>query len=817
MTKLLQDLRYALRQLRISPVFALVAIASLALGIGANTAIFQLLDTVRLRPLPIPHPEQLAEIRIVGGNEGFGINNGAYGQLTRPVWWEIKEHHEPFSGVFAWSAYDARIGRGSNSRPAKALEASGEFFAVLGIQAWRGRLFGVGDGPDSACKNPGVVVSYSYWRSQMAERELGGNDSLIVDGRPEAVIGVTPPGFFGLSVGDSFDIAVPLCRSNDERAEVFDVTVMGRLRPGWSLQRASAQMGAASGGIFEANAPAGYSSEHIQTFKNFKLGVYGASTGVSLLRDQYDRSLWLLLAITALVLLIACANLANLMLVRASGREREFAVRLAIGASRADLLRQSLVESGLIAVMGTAAGIVLAQGLTRVLIWSLSADNNVIALATGVDWRVLLFAASVAVSTCLIFGVVPALRSVSAQPVTSMKSGGRGMTGARERFSAQRMLVVAQISVSLVLLVGALLFVRSFRGLMNLDTGMREKGITLAFFEFSDLHLPKDGLAEFKRQLLTEVRAVPGILDAATTTHVPLLGGSWEHQIRVDAIEDSSKFTWVSPGYFEVMGIPVLEGRGFAETDTSASTRVAVVNQTFVRQFLGGINPIGHTLRTSPEPQYPSTVYEIVGVIPDTKYNDIRGITPPMVFAPASQFPAQGPWVAMMIYANASPEIAIKRRLAETHPAIVTLFSDFRSDVTDGLKRERLLAMLSGFFGALAALLAMVGLYGVMSYMVARRRNEIGIRVALGANRGQVIAMVMREAARLILIGAAAGTLLSLAAGRGAKVLLFELKPHDPLTLAASVLLLAVVAACASFLPARRAAKVDPMEALRYE
>jgi predicted permease len=816
MTKLLQDLRYALRQLRISPAFALVAIASLALGIGANTAIFQLLDAVRLRRLPIHHPEQLAEIRIVGGNEGFGVNNGTYGQLTRPVWWEIKEHREPFSGVFAWSTYDARIGRGSDSHPAKAIEASGEFFSVLGIQPWRGRLFGVGDGPESACKNPGVVVSYPYWQSQMAGREIGSNDTLIVDGMPEPVIGVTPPGFFGLSVGDSFDIAVPFCRSKDERAEVFDVTVMGRLRPGWSLGRASAQMSAASTGIFEGTAPSGYDSEHIETFKNFKLGVYTASTGVSLLRDDYDRSLWLLLGITALVLLIACANLANLMLVRASVREREFAVRLAIGASRVDLLRQSLTESGLIAIVGTAAGIALAQVLSRVLIWSLSTDNNV-ALATGIDWRVLLFAASVAVSTCLIFGVVPALRSVSAQPVTAMKSGGRGMSGGRERFSAQRFLVVAQISVSLVLLVGALLFVRSFRSLMNLDTGMREKGITLAFFGFNDLHLPKDRLPEFKRDLLNEVRSVPGVLDAATTTNVPLLGGSWEHNIRIGDREGFSKFTWVSPDYFQTIGVPVLEGRGIAESDMAMSPRIAVVNQTFVRQFLGGANPIGHTLRTSPEPQYPETVYEIVGVIPDTKYNDIRAGTPPMAFAPASQFPADGPWVAMMIYANASPETAIKRRLAEIHPEVVTFFSDFRSDITDGLKRERLLAMLSGFFGALAALLAMVGLYGVMSYMVARRRNEIGIRVALGADRGQVISMVMREAARLILIGAAAGTLLSLAAGRGAESLLFELKPHDPLTLAASVLLLAIVAACASFLPARRAAKVDPMEALRYE
>jgi predicted permease len=817
MTKLLQDLRYAFRQMRTAPAFAFVAIASLALGIGANAAIFQLIDAVRLRPLPISHPEQLAEIRIAGGNKGFGVTNGMYGELTRPVWWELKEHHEPFSGVFAWSTYDARIGRGNESHTVKALEASGEFFSVLGIQPWRGRLFGVGDGPESACTNPGVVVSYPYWQSRMAGRELANKETLVLDGMLEPVIGVTPPGFSGLAVGDSFDIAVPLCRSKGERAEDFDVSVMGRLEPGWSLDRASARMGAASAGIFEATAPSGYSSQLVQTFKNFRLGVYSASAGVSWLRGEYDRSLWLLLGITALVLLIACANLANLMLARASVREREFSVRLAIGASRFDLLRQSLAESGLIAVIGTALGVALAQGLSRVLIWSLSSENNAIVLATGIDWRVLLFAASVAVSTCLIFGVTPALRSVAAQPVTAMKSGGRGMIGGRERFSTQRMLVVAQISVSLVLLVGALLFVRSFRSLTTMNTGMREQGITLAFFQMNDLHLPKDRLAEFKRQLLNEVRTIPGVLDAATTTTIPLLGGSWTHTIHAGAAEGESKFSWVSPDYFKTMGIPVLEGRAVEESDTMASPRVAVVNQTFVRRFFGSANPVGQTLRTSAEPQYPETVYEIVGVIPDTKYNDVRGGTPPMAFAPALQYPNDGPWVAMMVYANTSPETAIKRRLAETHPEVVASFSDFRSDVTDGLKRERLLAILSGFFGVLAALLAMVGLYGVMSYMIARRRNEIGVRVALGANQSQVILMVMREAAKLLLVGAFTGILLSLAAGRGAESLLFGLKPHDPLTLAASVLLLLVVAAGASLLPAWRAAKVDPMEALRYE
>ncbi|HEV7218226.1 MAG TPA: ABC transporter permease [Terriglobales bacterium] len=817
MNGLIQDVRFALRQLRLSPGFALVAIASLALGIGANTAIFQLLDAVRLRSLPILHPEELAEIKIVGGTHGFGVTSSEYAQLTRPIWQELHEHHEPFAGVFAWSVQQQHVGKGSDSRTVRGLAVSGDFFPVLGVEPWRGRLLAPTDEQDGSCTISRVVVSYPYWQSQMGGRTLTGNETLMVEGHPADVIGVTAPAFFGLAVGEGFDIAFPFCHPKEIQRQVFDISVMGRLRPGWTLERASAQLGASSPGIFEATAPSGYSAKAIQQFKEYRLAAYSASEGVSWLRVIYDSSLKLLLAITGLVLLIACANLANLMLARATAREREIAVRLALGASRGRLLRQSLAESALIAGVGTVLGIALAQLLSRVLVWSFSAKSNPAVLDVGTDWRVLLFAAAAAILTCLVFGVAPALRSTRSEPVAAMKAGGRGLTGSRERFSAQRLMVVVQISVSLALLVGALLFVRSFRSLTTFDPGMREHGITLAFLEFEDSHIPPSRYEEFKRELLDQVRSVPGVLDAAITTNVPLLGGSWTHNIHTAAAEGASKFSWVSPGYFKTMGISLQAGRGFNDNDTTTSSRVAIVNQAFIRQFLGGANPIGQTLRTSPEPDYPSTVYEIVGVMPDTKYNDLRGETPPMAFAPASQFPAQGPGVALLIYSNSSPEIAVKHKIAEAHPEIVTQFSDFQQDIRDGLMRERLLAMLSGFFGLLAGLLAMVGLYGVISYMVARRRNEIGIRVALGSPRAQVVAMVMREAGQLLLIGVVIGIAISLIAGRSAGSLLFELKPYDPLTLSVSIALLSIISALASFLPARRAAKVDPMVALRYE
>jgi predicted permease len=813
-----QDLRYGVRTLRLSPGFAAVAIVSLALGIGANTAIFQLLDAVRLRSLPVQNPQELAEVKIVGGNHGMGMNQ-QYGELTRPIWQLIQGKPQAFSGMFAWSANQRYVGQGSEMRRFNGLWVTGDFFRVLGVRPWRGRLLMPEDA--GACPVTHAVVSYAYWQSHLAGREPGPDVKLIVNNDLVEIVGVAPPEFFGMSVGDNFDIALPFCQPKEElQRDIFEVSVMGRLKPGWTLARASAEMQTLSPGIFEATIPPGRDPGTIEMYKHFRLAAYPAAQGVSSLRESYDRSLWLLLGITGLVLLIACANLANLMLARSNTRERELAVRLALGASRARLVRQLLAESALLAAAGTALGIALAHALSGVLVWAISTEGSHVNLNTAMDWRVLLFATGVALLTCAAFGVLPALRAANAQPAAAMKAGGRGLTAGRERFSLQRLMVVTQISVSLVLLVAALLFVRSFRNLMTFDPGMRESGITTGFLGFWQSNLPPQRWVEFKRELLDEVRATPGVLNAATTTNSPLLGSSWEHGVRVGSVEANSKFTWVSPGYFDTMGIPIVRGRTFNQNDTATSTKIAVVNQTFVSKFLGGTDPIGQTFRSEQEGDYPSTLYEIVGVIPDTQYNDLRSQTPPMTFEPAAQLPAPGPWTGLMVHSNAPPAAigaTIKRRLASRHPDVIVELSDFQRDIRDELMPERLMAMLSGFFGLLAAVLAMVGLYGVISFLVARRRNEIGIRLALGAERGQVVAMVMREAGRLLLIGVLTGAALSLVAGRGAGSLLFGLKPYDPLTLITAALLLALIAVAASFLPARRASKLDPMVALRDE
>jgi predicted permease len=493
------------------------------------------------------------------------------------------------------------------------------------------------------------------------------------------------------------------------------------------------------------------------------------------------------------------------------------AVRLALGASRLRLFRQLLAECGLLAAIGAAVGIAVAQLLSRVLVWALSTESMSVKLRVDPDWRVLLFALGVAALTCVAFGAAPAFRATRTEPITAMNVAGRGLTTGRGPFSMQRMLIVAQIAVSLVLLVGALLFVRSFRNLMTVDSGMRQAGIGIAVMGFEQSHVSRDRYQEFKGQLLDEVRSVPGVLGAALTTNVPLLGGVWNMGVGARGL---SMFTWVSPGYFETMGIPLLRGRDFNQNDTRTSLPVAIVNQTFVRDFLGGADPLGKTVRSREEPNYPSTLYEIVGLIPDTKYNDLRGGKPAMAFVPASQFPDPGPWTVMMIHSQAEPAstmAGIRRTIAKSHPEILFEYQVFQRLLRDGMVRERLMAMLSGFFGLLAVLLAAVGLYGVISYVVARRRNEIGIRVALGAQRGQVVGMVMREASRLLVVGLVIGTALSLIVGRTAGSLLFGLTAHDPLTLAVASALLTVIAAWASYLPARRASNLDPMVALRLE
>jgi predicted permease len=820
----LQDLRFALRTLRKSPGFTTTATLTLALGIGANAAIFQLLDAVRLRSLPVADPASLVKVQIKGGLHDFGSSTDD-AALSTALWEQIRTQRGAFSEFFAWRSGRYAIGQGDQERLAEGLWVSGEMFPMLGIVPVRGRLFTPRD-DRPGCGTPGAVISYGLWQS-----EFGGKDSVIgsriaIYGHPTEVIGVAPPSFFGLDVGKQFEFAVPTCSlltyipgdSTPIRRDVFWLQVMGRLKPGWSLQQASAQLEAASRGIFEATVPSGYETSKLDFYREFRLTAYPGRRGISSFGKTYDTSLWLLLGTTGLVLLIACANLANLMLARAGTREKEMGVRLGLGASSGRIMQQLLLESLVLAVGGSILGIGLASLLSRTAVRMLSTEEDPFYLATNIDWRVLSFAVFVAVSTCLLFGLVPAFRSSRTEPSRVLKSGGRGTTAGRQRFSFQRTLVVSQIAFSLVLLVGALLFVRSFWNLMTLDPGFRETGTLRVYLNFRRLHLPLERYEPLKRELLEQIRSIPLVESAATSTHVPLDGSTFS--LGVGGTEAESKFTWVSPDYFRTMQIPLVAGRDFTDHDTAQSHPVAIVNETFVRQFLGGGNPVGKAIRTQAIPHYPENEYEIVGVVKGTKYGGLRDEIPPEVFAPAPQDPERSYFTNVFVRFSVPPSAAlsaVREKVSPLYPGMKTQYFVFQTEIRNGLVQERLMALLSGFFGALAALLAMIGLYGVISYIITMRRNEIGIRMALGASRPKVIGIVLRQTLALLALGVAIGLLLAVAVTSGARSMLYGLRPSDPLSLFGAAFFLAVVALAAGFWPAYQATRLDPMNALRYE
>jgi putative ABC transport system permease protein len=749
---------------------------------------------------------------------------------TNQIWERIKADQKVFSGMFAWSTDGFNLAQNGEVRSAQGLWVSGDFFRVLGVGPFLGRMFTPAD-DQRGCGSPGVVVSYRFWQREFAGDASAIGKKLTLDGHPLDVIGVTEASFFGLEIGRSFDVAVPICSeaifdkfSRLDHDSFWWLTVMGRLKPGWRLERAAAQMAAMSSGIFEATLPPNYPPVNVKDYLGFKLTALPAGTGVSMLREMYSDPLWLLLAIAGLVLLIACANLANLMLARASAREREIAVRLALGASRARLVRQLLAESLLLAGAGAILGAVLAQDLSRFLVSLLTTRGDSLLIDLALDWRVLGFTASLAVLTCAVFGLTPALRATQTAPGAMLKSGGRSLTASRERFGLRRLLVAAQVALSLVLLVGALLFSGSLRKLVTVETGFRPEGVLTLNIDLERLKLPIERWYPYKRELLDRLRSIPGVDAAAEVDMVPLSGSAWDNKVWVDGRDSgqatNSYFNLISPGYFQTLGIPLLGGRDFNQHDTSTSPQVAIVNAVFARRLGLGPNPVGRRFRKEATPFVPEKSYEIVGMVKDTKYRDLREDFPPIAYLVASQDPTPNESDQFLIHSNAPPDAvvsAVKRAMQQESPLISFEVGIFRTQIENSLLRERLMATLSSFFGGLAVALASIGLYGVISYTVVRRTNEIGIRMALGADRSAVVAMILREAAKLVMMGLAAGTVLALGAGLTARALLFNLKPYDPATLVMAIAALAGVAALASYLPARRAARLDPMTALRDE
>jgi putative ABC transport system permease protein len=826
-----QDVRYGLRQLKQSPGFSFVAVISLALGIGANTAIFQLVNAIRLKMLPVRNPQELVSIDFEKGSARAGWWSSRSARLTSAQWEQIRAQQQAFTGVLAWSAARFNLANGGEPRFAEGLYVSGDFFRHLGVVPLLGRTFTSHD--DNQTCNAAAVLSYAFW-----QREFGGDPGILrhavsLDGHSIPVIGVTPPSFFGVEVGSRYDVAIPLCAdrllAEDKKGRIpvpsaWWLSMMGRLKPGWTAKSATAHLHALSPGIMRATLPPGYKADLAKRYLANKLAAMGAGTGVSGLREQYERPLWLLMATTGLVLLIACANLANLLLARATVREPEIAVRLAIGASRWRLVRQLLAESLLLAIAGAALGAGLALVLSRALVMFISTSDTPLFVDIALDWRMLGFTAGLAVLTCLLFGLLPALRATYMSPVSAMRAGGRSVTAGRERFSLRRALVATQVALSLVLLVGALLFVRSLHNLLTTDPGFQPEGVLTVNIDFTRAQYPKERRLAVYRELSERLSALPGVLSVAQVGFTPVSGSGWDNSVGPDAAPAAGGkeafFNRASPGYFRTMGTRVLAGREFNKRDALSSPKVAIVNEMFARKFFGGANPVGRTFHLEAEAGKPEPLFQIVGLVRNTKYYELREDFKPLAFFPVAQDENPGPGATFVLRMAGSPRRlmnAAKTTVAAISSSIGIEFKSFSAQLEESLLRERLMATLSGGFGFLAGLLATLGLYGVIAYMVARRRNEIGVRIALGADRARVIRLVLSEAILLLAVGLVAGVVLALWAGRAAATLLFGLQPHDVVSLVAASVLLATITLVASYVPARRAAALDPMAALRDE
>jgi len=824
-----RDLRYASRVLRKSPAFTLVAVLSLALGIGANTAIFQLVDAVRLRMLPVKNPDQLVQVRLTSMNKVRGSRNGL-NTLTYPIWNEIRGRQQALSEIFAWSTSAYDLATAGEPRFIQGMVVSGGFFSALGLEPKLGRLFQEAD-DTPGCGFPGVVISYTFW-----QREYGGlpgaiGSKLTLNRHPVEIIGVTSPGFFGMVVGRSFDVAVPVCTQGallgtdlQSLGTTWWMTVMGRVKPGWNVARASAYFKSLSPSVFQVSLPANYPPVSVVDYVALQLVADPAGRGVSNLREEYSEPLYLLLAIAGVVLLITCANLANLMLARASAREREIAVRLAIGASRGRLVRQLMVETLLISIAGASLGLVAARVLSRLLVSLLSTQGNMVFINLDRDWRVFAFAGALAVLTAILFGLAPALRSTRTGSGDVLKLAGRGTTASREGFGLRRMLVVVQVALSLVLVVGALLFAGTLNNLLSAETGFRPEGVLIARVGFGALHLPKERIAGFRQDLLERLRSIPGVAAAGDTDTVPLSGNFTSNAVWMEGQLQSQAHecmrSHIGPGYFDALQIPLLAGRSIDLHDGDASPRVAVVNEAFARGLMGGANPVGKRLWVEATPSEPAASYEIVGMVRNTKYGELREKFPPIVYQAQSQDPLPTPADSFVIRSPLPMDAlttAVRGALTDASPGIRYQFQVFKTSIRDTLLQERLMASLSSAFGILASLLAAIGLYGVMAYLVTRRRNEIGIRMALGAGRREIVGMVLRESGILLGSGLVAGAVLSQFATASVASLLFGLKATDLRSLLGAAGLLAVVALAASYVPARRAANLDPNTALREE
>jgi predicted permease len=816
-----QDLRYASRILAKAPVFTTMAVLSLALGIGANTAIFSIVNGVLLRTLPVREPHRL--VLLQGGS------------WTNPIWEQFRDRQTTlFDGALAWGEEQFDLAAGGPSQPVDGLWVSGGFFDVLGVPFVLGRTFlPEDDRRGGGANGPVAVISHRFW-----QRHFGGapdviGRSLSLNRVSFTVVGVTASAFAGPVTGRSFDVAAPLgaeplVRGKEsflDARSTWWLDIMARLKPGATIEEATRALGAVQPQIRQATLPDWEASE-LENYLGDPFRLVPGSGGAPQFREQYRQPLLILMVTVGLVLLIACANIANLMLARANGRRHELSLRRAMGASGSRLARQLLTESLLLAGAGAILGLAFAVWGSRLLVGQLTTFRETVFVDVSLDWRALAFTMVVAVGTALLFGLAPALRASHVDPAEAMKDQGRTIAGERHRMLGQP-LVVVQVALSLVLLVGAGLFIRTFMTLTHQNLGFDPDRLLVLGVDVQRTGtLPEDRPALYER-IEEAVRRVPGVENAAISMIRPVSGMGWNNMVEVPggrAVAGRDRSVWlngVSPHWFATYRVRLIAGRGFAESDRSGAPAVAIVNRAFAAKFLGAANPIGRVVRRvgmgdrgTPDPDL-----QIVGLVETTPYRQLRDDAPPIVYVPLPQAEATWPSQTLSVRASVSNPALLTRSMADAVAGVdrsVSLtFLPMTEQIGGMVVRERVLAILSGFFGALALLLAGIGLYGVTSYSVSRRRMEIGVRMALGADAAAVVRLVMARLALLLGAGLVAGTVASLWASAFVRTLLYGLEPNDPTTLTAAALVLTTVAVLAAWLPARRAARIDPAQVLR--
>jgi predicted permease len=821
----MQDLRDAFRSLKSTPVVTIVAALSLALGIGANTAIFSLLDSLLIRTLPVHAPDELHII-------GTGPERRAT-SWTNPIWEQFRDRPALFNGAFAWSSTRFNLADGGETSYVDGLWASGRYFEVLGVRPILGRTFTqADDARGGGADGPVAVISDSFRRRRFGPGTDPVGQSLTIERIPFTIVGVIQPGFYGVDVGRTFDVAIPIGteplirgkESSLDRRSNWWLNLMVRLPEGHSAEMGEAAIKGVLPQIRDATMPPDYRPQDKDGYLREGFALIPAANGGSGLRQRYRLPLTAIMVVVGLVLLIACANIANLLMARATARRHELSVRVALGASRMRIARQLLAESLLLSGAGALLGLLLAQWGSRLLVRQLSTSTNNVFLDLSLDWRVLGFTAAVAIGTAVLFGTAPALRAMRVQPNDALKAQGRGVIG-ESRFNLGNMLVVLQVALSLILIVGAMLFVRTFVSLANLDLGFERSGVLVASVNAQRAQLEPSERPELFRRVLDAAATVPGVSSAALSAVTPISGSTWNNRIELPDgpdLPENERITYInliSGDWFKTYGTPLLAGRDFTAGDSGSAQQVAIVNETFARKFSFGRNPVGTRVRQPGYGNRPTIDREIVGYVKDAAYRSLREPVPPTMYIPYAQDPQPPSSLSVSVrVAGGSASIltqSLAGALAPVHRDLAITVRPLSDHIHAALTQERLVAMLSGFFGALALLLAGIGLYGVTSYAVSRRRTEIGIRMALGAAPGAVIVMVLRRVTIMVGAGALVGTAVSLWAGQFVATLLYGLEPRDPVTIVAAAGVLGTIGFVAGWLPARRASRIDPSRVLR--